>query len=388
MQLLARLGFVVSIVSLAACGEVPKTFVDGGTDAAGGACEPACSTDGTCQDGVCVCKDGFTGDGVTCTDVNECQTANGGCDPNAVCNNLPGSRSCVCMAGYLGNGISCRPVWMRVGTLAGANLDPDRFGGRAVAVGNRIFFHPRTSTSPTFFRSFDTTNGTFSMPLTLPPNDDFAASGFGPILVSNGTDIYMFGDYAQRYNVATGQWAQVAGYSTSSNGRGEAAGSFDANNNLIFMVGGRNINNVDQNTALTFSVAAGTFALEPGMTPVAMSNARAWTPAGNNVTYVAGGDTGGGAVLLSHATGTPNWTQLASAPTNLGRPTGMGDFMGKIWVSTDSRLYFYDPQTTQWRPTPIVPPTGFVLAVSGAPGTFAFVQNGTTLEVHKLLAIE
>lgn len=40
---------------------------------------------------MCRCKDGFTGNGVACRDVNECLTNNGGCDQNAQCVNTEGS---------------------------------------------------------------------------------------------------------------------------------------------------------------------------------------------------------------------------------------------------------------------------------------------------------
>jgi hypothetical protein len=39
----------------------------------------------------CRCRDGFTGNGVSCRDINECLTNNGGCDQNAQCINTEGS---------------------------------------------------------------------------------------------------------------------------------------------------------------------------------------------------------------------------------------------------------------------------------------------------------
>jgi hypothetical protein len=58
----------------------------------------------------CTCKDGYIGDGHTCTDVDECLTLNGGCDAHATCKNTPGSRQCACKAGWMGNGLTCADV--------------------------------------------------------------------------------------------------------------------------------------------------------------------------------------------------------------------------------------------------------------------------------------
>ena len=67
----------------------------------------ACSIYGSCKDDLCECGQGFTGDGVTCNDVNECNSAHGGCHPQASCANTIGSRTCTCMSGYQGDGLTC-----------------------------------------------------------------------------------------------------------------------------------------------------------------------------------------------------------------------------------------------------------------------------------------
>ncbi len=70
-----------------------------------------CHADAVCTDTPsafsCACATGYTGNGVTCADVNECSTSNGGCSANATCTNLPGTRSCACNAGFTGDGITC-----------------------------------------------------------------------------------------------------------------------------------------------------------------------------------------------------------------------------------------------------------------------------------------
>ncbi|MBL8940529.1 MAG: hypothetical protein JNM69_38645 [Archangium sp.] len=55
----------------------------------------------------CACNAGYTGTGVTCSDVDECATNNGGCSANATCTNTPGSRTCACNSGYVGDGVTC-----------------------------------------------------------------------------------------------------------------------------------------------------------------------------------------------------------------------------------------------------------------------------------------
>nr|XP_061814251.1 stabilin-1-like [Nerophis lumbriciformis] len=57
----------------------------------------------------CVCVEGWTGDGRVCVEINLCQTAErGGCSKDADCNHIgPGQSECVCKTGYMGDGMKC-----------------------------------------------------------------------------------------------------------------------------------------------------------------------------------------------------------------------------------------------------------------------------------------
>ncbi|XP_074543757.1 stabilin-1 isoform X2 [Halichoeres trimaculatus] len=57
----------------------------------------------------CVCAEGWTGDGKVCVEINNCELeSRGGCSPNAKCTHIgPGQNECVCKTGYMGNGEEC-----------------------------------------------------------------------------------------------------------------------------------------------------------------------------------------------------------------------------------------------------------------------------------------
>ncbi|XP_059838139.1 nidogen-1 [Hypanus sabinus] len=57
------------------------------------------------SDYTCVCLPGFSGDGKSCVDIDECQPSR--CHPYAQCFNVPGSFRCHCAPGYQGDGFQC-----------------------------------------------------------------------------------------------------------------------------------------------------------------------------------------------------------------------------------------------------------------------------------------
>ncbi|XP_048587785.1 protein kinase C-binding protein NELL2 [Nematostella vectensis] len=55
----------------------------------------------------CICKPGYTGNGVSCTDINECLVEMSNCHGNATCANTAGSFTCTCEPWYTGDGVDC-----------------------------------------------------------------------------------------------------------------------------------------------------------------------------------------------------------------------------------------------------------------------------------------
>jgi formylglycine-generating enzyme required for sulfatase activity len=70
-----------------------------------------CGANASCMTGTphnaCTCADGWTGDGMTCADVDECSTTPCG---RGSCTNLPGSYACACDAGFEKVDVTCRDV--------------------------------------------------------------------------------------------------------------------------------------------------------------------------------------------------------------------------------------------------------------------------------------
>lgn len=56
----------------------------------------------------CVCNDGYEGPGVSCADIDECESDP--CDENATCSNSPGDFACACLPGFAGTGLVCDDI--------------------------------------------------------------------------------------------------------------------------------------------------------------------------------------------------------------------------------------------------------------------------------------
>lgn len=380
-----RLFFATSVLlAVTACGSVSTSPPD-----APPTCTPACGAHATCAGTTCVCDDGYAMNTAgLCGDIDECATANGGCAADAVCTNTDGARTCACPDGFLGDGLACRPVWTAEATIP-FDIDPSNFGAVFVAHNNFVYIGVETNTpSAKAFRSYNTSNQQLSGPLALPPatDDDFCACGATQTLASDGTTIYMLGNYAMRYNPAADTWTPIPGYISGVDyRRAESASVFNRMAAQVQIFGGRG----PVNDQLNFTPASNTFAFDATL-PFAISDAAAYLPANGGTIYLAGGEQQGGADrILSRPTNVAAWTIHPAAPGSLRSVLGMGDFGTRIWVaSRDGQLHFFNPASTTWDRTVGLPP-GTKGVVTTSMGTFAFVHTPMAqLAVFKLANIE
>ncbi|XP_077993853.1 uncharacterized protein LOC144447650 [Glandiceps talaboti] len=58
----------------------------------------------------CECNTGYSGDGTTCTDIDECKTKPCDSQANERCKNIPGSYNCECLSGYYRQNNTCQEV--------------------------------------------------------------------------------------------------------------------------------------------------------------------------------------------------------------------------------------------------------------------------------------
>ena len=56
------------------------------------------------------CLPGYEGDGITCTNIDECAEGLDTCAENAICEDTEGSFECTCLPGYVGDGIVCENI--------------------------------------------------------------------------------------------------------------------------------------------------------------------------------------------------------------------------------------------------------------------------------------
>ncbi|GFS01114.1 fibrillin-2-like isoform X27 [Elysia marginata] len=70
-----------------------------------------CAENMECQNGTCVCINGFHGECGICVDIDECETLQHDCHGRGQkCVNVPGSYRCDCLPGYTRDGSKCKGI--------------------------------------------------------------------------------------------------------------------------------------------------------------------------------------------------------------------------------------------------------------------------------------
>ncbi|CEF64488.1 Epidermal growth factor-like domain and EGF-like calcium-binding domain and Nidogen, extracellular domain and Insulin-like growth factor binding protein, N-terminal domain and Green fluorescent protein-like domain and EGF domain, merozoite surface protein 1-like-containing protein [Strongyloides ratti] len=70
-------------------------------------CGGVCSQNAVCEEGSCICIEGFIGNGMECEDKDECESGEHICGEHSKCKNIFGAYQCVCDPGFLATEDGC-----------------------------------------------------------------------------------------------------------------------------------------------------------------------------------------------------------------------------------------------------------------------------------------
>ncbi len=333
-----------------------------------------CNVHAHCTGTSCICDKGFIGDGLNCSDIDECVQSDA-CADVADCVNLPGSYECACPADHVGDGyVSCVPRW----TLEHVILE-NQLGHWGYAVGSedKIFFAIGTDVSNRYLKSYDLCDKIVREETLMPANShDFCGCGYYGFPVQLNNWIFMFGNYGQRYS-------NDAWYPASlppENMRGEAGTA--PFNDKVYMVGGRG-----QLASVQY--------YDPYQDAWSAPGAVSELPWGiewpatvviDNKLYVIAGDAAGTSDNKMAFYDGLNWTVLPDTPFEESRPRAVAH-EGQAFVLTEHGFYVYEVSSNSWLTAPVPLPAGdrWYPVVAGSE-LFVIGDVGNQIEIHKLNA--
>ncbi|MBM4358896.1 MAG: hypothetical protein FJ096_12400 [Deltaproteobacteria bacterium] len=388
------LAVVTSVASPLACTSLLGTFEATGSSGAGqggsgqgGAATAAdassgtsvgcegCAADAVCSDGVCACADGFDGDGMTCTDVDECETP-GFCGTDATCLNTRGGFECTCNDGFTSTGSGCAPIWEELRFLVGIEFGP--FGSFVAGGKSRVFIADAAAAKSVFF-TYSVPDNVLGLNLPWPaPDNSFCNCGYRSAVAAFDEMLFAFGNDGQRYEPE--KWYPLPTYVEPFR-RGEAsAATFEKS---IFILGGRDSkSSSDQASLLEFNVGTMAFLPETVHPPYLHGTVSgAGFAEFDGKLYAAGGYIDNGKALDRAAVFDPQtnaWSSLESAPFG-GAQVDLVAVKSGLFYTNGVKVARFDHNTQSWAPTTFKLPSSLtrarlaaaadtVLAIGNAPG--------------------
>ncbi len=359
--------YLLIVVSLIACSPVSSVSndsggsgdIDGDTALIDATTDPCalCSEFAECVEPAsgkeCRCLSGYTGDGIICEDIDECAVANGGCAAAATCTNMDGDYSCTCPSSTVGDGTVCH--------------------------GNSIFFaNNRDNGAPTFFKSYDTSDGTLTDHPFPTTTNDFCRCGLSSSTIYSARgSLYNFANEGQRFQT---DWQPVSYPGFAQRGEYGAAVLGDK----IYFVGGRD---PQANKLSCFDTETETWSGIGALAdyPVAVDYPAVAAIGGR--LYVAGGFTTPSAAFASrYNPNADSWSALPVPPFNNNSAYGASD--GTLfYVFSYPFLYALNPANLSlgWKQVSALPSAFMRPAVAG--GELYAVGDGDTdnIEIYKLV---
>jgi hypothetical protein len=317
-----------------------------------------CSDNADCVDlgerQECRCKPGYTGDGESCENINECEF-DGACHPKAECEDLEGSVRCSCTQGFVGDGLQCREGVIYFSNGAGTGSIPQPF-----------------------FKSYDVFTGEVRDEASMSPgSNDFCSCGYySPTINSANGVMYYFANYGQTFD---GSWHPVL-YPNAKR-RGEYGSAVI--DGKIYFVGGRGSEGNTTDSVDFFDTRTQSWSQDGAVRAYGWLVDYPAVGAANGLLHVVGGEVPAGVFGTRFSIYNPNtntWSAQNHAPFTLNNARGVG-FNNNFYVINGISVWRYNGNNT-WSTLQNTPSTNAKPAVAGN-NLYIVGDMGSDVVIHR-----